>query len=114
VNPPLSLWSAESPPRLLASRHLRTGALRFPPFRSPSVLSAAHEQVSLRSTGRIYSFTRVHPNPRSGEAPFALGYVDLPGPVRIFGRLRGDDIHVGAECEVIPDAQFGYVFAVKA
>jgi uncharacterized OB-fold protein len=107
---PSPLWSAGQPPSLLASRHRQTGVLRFPQLAGDGVLAAAHEQVSLVSTGRLYSFTTVHPNPKTGEAPFALGYVDLPGPVRIFGRIRGDAIAIDARCQAVPDPQFGYVF----
>ena len=107
------IWSAGPQPRLLASRDLRTGALRFPPFRPQSVLAAGQEQVPLAAGGRVYSFTTVHPNPKSGEPPFALGYVDLPGPVRIFGRIRGEAIAVGAPCEAVPDHTFAYVFETR-
>jgi len=110
VNHPPDIWSAEPAPRLLASRDVHTGALRFPPFRADSVLAAHQERVPLASSGRIYSFTTVHPNPKSGEPPFALGYVDLAGPVRIFGRIRGEAIVVDAPCEVVPDDKLGYAF----
>lgn len=105
-----AIWSARQPAELLASRNFRTSELRFPPYRADSVLATDHQQVRLASTGRLYSFTTIHPNPKSGEPPFALGYVDLPGPVRIFGRIRGEAIQVDARCEVVPDEQFGYVF----
>jgi uncharacterized OB-fold protein len=112
VNPSSSLWTGESPPRLRASRHVRSGTLRFPPFRPESPLAAEHEPVNLAATGRLYSLTTIHPNPKSGQAAFVLGYVDLPGPVRIFGRVRGEGIRVGSPCQVVPDPQFGYVFQV--
>ena len=112
MNPSPSIWSNGSPPKLLASRDARTGALRFPPYAAGSVLSADPQPAPLPATGTLYSYTVIHPNPRSGEAPFALGYVDLQGPARIFGRIRGDHVEVGARCEAVPDAQYGYVFQI--
>jgi uncharacterized OB-fold protein len=104
-----SLWSVEQPLRLLASRDPRSGALRFPACAAASPLAAGQESVAIENRGRLYSFTVIHPNPKSGAQPFALGYVDLPGPVRIFGRVRGD-VAIGAICVAAPDAEFGYAF----
>jgi hypothetical protein len=37
--------------------------------------------------------------------------VDLPGPVRIFGRLQGKTRPaIGDRYRAVPDTQFGYVF----
>jgi uncharacterized OB-fold protein len=107
-----SLWSAQQPPRLLASRDPRSGALRFPAFPAASPLAAGQETVALENRGRLYSYTVIHPNPKSGARPFALGYVDLPGPVRIFGRVHGEPVAIGGVCEVVADADFGYAFRV--
>jgi uncharacterized OB-fold protein len=109
---PDPLWSTEPPARLLASRHHATGALRFPAFRPGSELAAQHEVVPLAGRGTVYSFTVIHPSPKSGAAPFALGYVDLPGPVRIFGRIAGEGLRIGAACEAVPDAANGYAFQI--
>jgi len=106
---PPSLWSAGPDPRLLASRHRASGAMRFPPFAPSSPLADSHETQPLPAQGRVYSFTVIHPNPKSGQPPFALGYVDLAGPVRIFGRVEGE-VRIGAACEAVPHAQYGYVF----
>ena len=105
-----SLWSAHQPSRLLASRDPRSGELRFPAFPVASPLAAGQETVELESCGQLYSFTVIHPNPKSGALPFALGYVDLPGPVRIFGRIQGQQIAIGVACVAVPDAEFGYAF----
>lgn len=112
MNPSPSIWSTGSPPQLLASRDARTAALRFPPYAAQSALSAGEPPTPLPSAGVVYSYTVIHPNPKSGEAPFALGYVDLPGPVRIFGRIRGAGVAVGARCQAVPDPQYGYAFQI--
>jgi len=105
-----SLWSTNQPSRLLASRDPRSGALRFPAYPAASPLAAGCETVELEGRGQLYSFTVIHPNPKSGAQPFALGYVDLPGPVRIFGRIQGAHVAIGAACVAAPDAEFGYAF----
>lgn len=42
-------------------------------------------QIALPTTGTLYSFTRVHAR---GEAPRAMGYVDLDDKVRTLADLR--------------------------
>ncbi|MDM0117021.1 OB-fold domain-containing protein [Variovorax sp. J22R133] len=107
-----SIWSPGASSALLASRHKSTGQIMFPPYAEGSPLNAAHERIELQGEGTVYSFTVIHPNPKSGEQPFALGYVDLPGPVRIFGRLQGKHRPaIGDRYRAVPDAAFGYVFS---
>jgi uncharacterized OB-fold protein len=105
------LWSDEPDPRLRASRDLITGEVIFPAVPDGSPLARRHEPIALESEGRVYSFTVIHPGAKSGHKPYALGYVDLPGPVRIFGRLQGTDRPaIGDRCHARRDAAFGYVF----
>ncbi|HSI59849.1 MAG TPA: OB-fold domain-containing protein [Ideonella sp.] len=109
------LWSDAPQPRLLASRHRDTREIVFPALPGSSPLAARHDTVELDGAGEVYSFTVIHPGRKSGEAPYALGYVDLPGPVRIFGRLTGTPRPaIGERYVARPDAQFGYVFAAEA
>jgi uncharacterized OB-fold protein len=44
--------------------------------------------VQLSDEATLYSFTIIHPNPKSGLRPFVLAYADFPERVRVFGRLR--------------------------
>lgn len=113
---PYLLWSTDSPPVLLASRDRLTGEWVFPAVPEASPLAQRHETVPVAGAGVVYSFTVIHPSAKSGLSPYALGYVDFPGPVRIFGRLQGKDRPVvGDRYMPQPDANFGYVFeAVKA
>ncbi|MBC5768191.1 Zn-ribbon domain-containing OB-fold protein [Ramlibacter albus] len=111
---PSAILTADSPPQLLVSRHRATRELRFPPLAAQSPLAAEHETVAIAGRGHVYSFTVIHPNPKSGAAPFALGYVDLPGPVRLFGRIGGEGVGIGAACEVVAHAEFGYAFQTVA
>lgn len=105
-----NIWSADKPPRLLASRHRESKEIRFPSFRPASPLASSWEVATLEGVGIVYSFSVIHPNPKSGVQPYSLGYIDLPGPVRIFGRIQGAAVNVGSRCEAIPDNEFGYQF----
>ncbi|MFV0676929.1 Zn-ribbon domain-containing OB-fold protein [Variovorax sp. tm] len=72
---------------LLGARYRGTGELRFPP---PEFLHTgeAAEPVAMGASGRLYTFTSVHP----GKAPaYALGMVDFDNGLRVFGRLAWPD-----------------------
>jgi uncharacterized OB-fold protein len=76
-----------------------------------SPLSSRHATVPVTGVGQVYSFTVIHPSPKTGQPPYALGYVDFPGPVRIFGRLLGKDRPaIGDRYVPRPDQTYGYVF----
>lgn len=108
---PQPLWSSDPEPTLLASRERASGELVFPPIPDASPIAVRHEVVQISRDGVVYSYSVIHPSPKSGQAPYALGFVDLPGPVRIFGRLEGDHRPaIGEGCRAKPDATYGYVF----
>jgi uncharacterized OB-fold protein len=108
---PYPLWSSIPKPQLLASRSRDDDVLLFPALPAHSPLAPAHATVPLAAEGTVYSFTIIHPGAKTGLAPYALGYVDLPGPVRIFGRLQGKARPaIGDTYLARPDAQYGYVF----
>jgi uncharacterized OB-fold protein len=110
-----SLWSSGPEPALLVSRDRSSGEIVFPPVHHASPLAARHELIPIAPDGVVYSYSVIHPNPKSGHPPYALGYVDLRGPVRIFGRIEGADRPtIGARCRARPDADFGYVFELTA
>jgi uncharacterized protein len=106
------IWAEGDPPRLIASQHKRTLVMRFPPFSAGSPLTAEHELVPLAREGVVYSCTVVHRGPKSFSLPFYVGYVDLPGPVRVFGRIRGSGVSIGAACVPVVDEEAGYAFEV--
>jgi uncharacterized OB-fold protein len=111
---PYPLWSPDR--ELLASRDRGTGEWVFPAVPHASPLAARFDTVPVAGEGEVYSFTVIHPGAKSGQAPYALGYVDFPGPVRIFGRLQGQERPaVGDRYRPRADENFGYVFeAVEA
>ena len=106
------VWAATTPPSLRASRHRHSGEIFFPAVIDESPLSNQFDDTVLDTEGQVYSFTIMHPSPKSGLPPFVLAYVDLPGPVRLFGRLIDSPglPAIGDKCRVIADDTFGYVF----
>lgn len=116
TEPAFPLWSRGDGPALLASRDRCTGELAFPVLAASSPLRDAHDDVAVAPVGAVYSYTVIHPGAKSGELPYALGFVDFPGPVRIFGRLQGTPRPaIGQRFRAQPDERFGYVFtAVEA
>jgi hypothetical protein len=109
---PYPLWSTGPEAALLASRDGATGEIVFPALSPGAPLEDRHETVPVAEIGCVYSYTVIHPGAKTGLPPYALGFVDFPGPVRIFGRLTGAARPViGARYRARPDAIFGYVFA---
>jgi uncharacterized OB-fold protein len=105
------LWAPTTPPSLLASRHRVSNDIYFPAVVSESPLSDQFEAHAQVCEGELYSYTIMHPSPKSGQPPFILAYLNLPGPLRLFGRLRGSERpHIGQRCRVVADETFGFVF----
>ncbi len=108
---PYPLWSSAPEPTLLASRDIETDERVFPAVSADSPIAARHVAAPVDGPGVLYSYTVIHPGARSGLEPHALGYVDFPGPVRIFGRLRGAARPaIGQRLRPEPDDALGYVF----
>jgi len=72
---------------LLASRIKGGSKLHFPPLPATSPLAAEYELVEIVSAPVLYSYTILHPGPKSAKPPTALGLVDFPEGLRVFGRL---------------------------
>lgn len=60
------------------------------------------EEIELGPTGRLYSYTVVHPG--KDKAPYGLAMVDFEPDVRAFGRLLfdGQPPAVGGALRVVP------------
>ncbi|HLY54701.1 MAG TPA: OB-fold domain-containing protein [Stellaceae bacterium] len=95
-------------PVLIGGRSKRTGEIRF-----PFTGSADEEPVDLARTGTLWSWTvqrflPKQPPYRGRETkesfqPYALGYVELPGQVRVESRLVGcapDALQIGMALEL--------------
>ncbi|WP_458098202.1 Zn-ribbon domain-containing OB-fold protein [Roseomonas sp. WA12] len=98
---------------LQASRDLRTGEGVFPAIPATSPSSSRYEALTLSDRAALYSFTVIHPNPKTGQVPFALVYADFPEKARVFGRLRlpeGQRPRIGMALRPVADATVGYAF----
>lgn len=104
---------------LLAYRHTGRAELYFPPLPATSPQHAGAALVELEGVPTLYSYTVMHPSPKTGKPPMALGYADYPEGVRIFGRLMypagrrpaiGDAL---APCLVETDEGTVYGFELK-
>ena len=109
----LFTWPAAKP-ALLASRCNRCGIARFPAATSCMACSGQDVTVEeLPGRGTLWTWTvqQFMPKPpyNSGETPetfkpYGVGYVELPGGVRVEGRLTENDpqkLHIGMAMEVV-------------
>jgi uncharacterized protein len=112
IDPILFDWPAAQP-ALKASRCRECGAMAFPLSQSCSGCGGTDvETVALPRRGKLWTWTiqRFMPKTpyRSSETektfkPFGLGYIDLPGALRIETRLFENDpaqLSIGAEMEL--------------
>ena len=66
---------------------------------------AAFESVALAATGTLYAYTIIHNAGGVWPPIYAVGYVDFPEGVRVFGQLREtapDALSIGAPVAVEP------------
>lgn len=109
----LFTWPAERP-ALLGSRCNDCGIANFPAAKSCSACSGENvsiEELPGRGTLWTYTIQRFMPKPpyNSGETPetfqpYGVGYLELPGGVRVEGRLTENDpqkLHIGMEMDVV-------------
>jgi uncharacterized protein len=103
--------------KLAASRNRITGQCVFPRLPEHSPAARRFEPVTLSAQAVLYSFTIIHPNPRTGQQPFALVYADFPEGARVFGRLalpEGARPVIGTRLETViepsPDGEVRYSF----
>jgi uncharacterized OB-fold protein len=109
----LFTWPTETP-ALLCSRCQDCGRAAFPAQDSCAACcstNVAVEELPRQGTLWTYTIQRFMPKPpyRSGETqedfqPYGVGYVELPGGVRVEGRLTENDpekLAIGMEMEVV-------------
>ncbi|MFH1626058.1 MAG: Zn-ribbon domain-containing OB-fold protein [Pseudomonadota bacterium] len=117
----------ESPsgkPHLIGSKCNSCGEYFFPKrVICPNCLKDENpDDVLLGNRGKLYSYCIVKAAPLGFEAPYAIGYVDLPEGLRIFSPLAEHDkegFKVGMDLELVVDkiredetgqAVYGYKF----
>ncbi|GGA23594.1 hypothetical protein GCM10011326_40000 [Salipiger profundus] len=89
---------------LLASRSRRDGQAVFPRLPATSPAAALYDDVELTGPAKLYSYTVIHPNPKSGQKPFVLALVDFAQGARVFGRLdmAPDQVRIGMAVGAVP------------
>jgi uncharacterized OB-fold protein len=95
---PRLCWISKQNDGLVASKDIKTGKCIFPRVPETSPSASRYTPIDLSRQGKLYSFTVIHPNPKTGEKPFTLAYVDFPEGARAFGRLslpKGETARIG-------------------
>lgn len=88
VAPDLVAVDGNGEPRLIGGRCRACEAISFPRAAvCTSCLSEDIASVDLGVQGTLYSYSVVHQAPKGWAVPYALGYVDLPGDVRVLAHL---------------------------
>lgn len=93
---------------LIGSRCPKCGKQTFPRRTVCDGCGTSGEQESVRlpNTGTLYSYSEIHVAPKVFATPYVIGYVDLPGDVRVFGQVE----HSAAELK--PDEPVEVVLGV--
>lgn len=92
VPAPMVNDSGAGSPRLMAGHCEDCGVSAFPaPAQCPRCLNSPLPQRALPTEGVLYSYSVVHIGPPGWPAPYTVGYVDLPGDVRVFGHVAEVD-----------------------
>ena len=113
IDPELFQWPADDP-HLIGSQCLACENVTFPAQSScPKCSGKSVEKIELSSTGTLWTWTSQNFRPKSpyrGDdtpetfKPYYLGYVELPGQVRVESRLAVADesqLHIGMNMELV-------------
>lgn len=89
---------------LIAGRCTNCDA-RFFPWRNicPKCYQKAIEKIDLGLIGTLYTYTIVHAPVKGIKSPYAVGFVDFPERVRLFGQIETDnfsEIDIGMKLEM--------------
>ncbi len=99
LTPGIFTWPSDEP-RLLAGRCADCGTIVFPrPAGCQRCTSTAIDEVELGDAGTLWSWTIQHFPPKSppfvappgGFEPYGVGYIELPGELRVEARLTTAD-----------------------
>jgi uncharacterized OB-fold protein len=90
--------------RLHGSKCGHCGTVAFPAHGLCPACGADNGQarVELSPVGTLYTFSEIHIAPKGFATPYAVGYVDLPEGVRLFGQIEGraSDLTMGEQVAV--------------
>ena len=89
------------------SRSKSSGKLVYPEIPAESAVRHLFEPATVANSAQLYSYTTIHPNPKTGLPPFSLGYADFGGELRVFGKLKlapDDKPEIGMTLSLEPQA----------
>jgi len=96
---------------LLASRCRSCGKAFFPRRANcPGCFGTDMEDMTLRNTAKLYTFTISRMPAFKYEAPFALGWVEFPEGVRVVAQIKGWEnkpLKIGMDMKLIIDKLWG-------
>jgi uncharacterized OB-fold protein len=117
VDPAAPVEVFEGEPRLVAARCGACGALAFPPRPRCAACGGEVERVPLPRRGTLWTWTTQGFEPPSppyvaeGEfEPYAVGYVELPGFLRVEARLtesRPERLRIGMPMALVVSSNGG-------
>jgi len=89
VSDHVSLDSSGKPQ--LNGGHCQSCGIKFFPTRTfcPKCTSSKVASVALPTAGELYTYSSVHIS-ATKPTPYHLGYIDLPGDVRLLAELKGE------------------------
>lgn len=88
VAPDLVRLDSRGKPQLTGGRCRACSAMSFPRAAvCTNCLSEEIEGTELGDKGSLYSYSIIHQAPKGWTVPYALGYVDLPGDVRVLAHI---------------------------
>lgn len=90
--------------RLHGSKCSHCGVVAFPPHPLCPACGAesGQDRVELSPIGTLYTFSEIHIAPKGFATPYAVGYVDLPEGVRLFGQIEAaaSQLRIGQQVAV--------------
>jgi uncharacterized OB-fold protein len=99
---PRPAWrvNGDGVPWLCGSRCARCAALTFPARAICHRCAGTNlEPAEIGTDGRLYSWSTVRVS-SSRSVPYTIGYVDLPGGVRVLAFIEGDPASLRPDCAV--------------
>lgn len=103
IDPSLLTISGEGRVRLVCGRCTQCGAESFPKAEvCTSCLSLDVDSFELDGPGALFAFSVIHQGPRHWHLPYAVGYVDFPGGLRVFGHIKGpfESLAIGSTMKI--------------
>lgn len=88
---------------LLASRSKSDGKGVFPRIPQASPSRHLYEDITLSDSGTLYSYTVMHPSPKTGKPPFVIGLVDFEEDTRVLGliKIAPESVKIGMSVRVL-------------